>query len=990
MSVDTTLPRSASTLFRFLSLFVLLALPSAVHSQHLDERTAGQTYVLAFPDTVTNGRDNRFQDPLDEHLYVFIYSAVDTKVAITGTGYNRTVNCATGKFQVVDLLDPAQSATQPIVTDVGHPSGAVFRLEARDPIVVYSLMVTRFGSEAFTPIPVEFWGNQYYAAGIPGEVGRDISPAGPSSYNATAKMFPCEITIVAADSNTVVSITPAGRLMDTTWKTTVTLQANQVYQLQSYVDTAHPDALQPEFAGTFIQSNKPIGVISGNTRAQAEDIQPGLGKNIYKNMMMEWLAPVDQHGYSFVYMPTMDGNQLTGVPNEKPEEKRPEEWVRIYGTNGQNRQTTGSYTIPYVGSLTNFTIKAPGAKGYLEQRIQVPEGVYFKTDLPAQAFMNTVAAVKFLGTTGSGGNIGAKYDGVGTFMTEMTARELWVKFAPFYAPVAPSGMTHIVSVVADTNSAKRIVFGTKLGQPTGLFNFTRRIKGTDLIWGYQTVTPGLDYYITGWDFARNVPDTNVRFGGDVRGVRVGHEEWQPGATRRKDEGDPSIASGGRGGDQTLQMSVGYEERLSVAYAYPLAPARILLHYGDSLQIDTVRDCTTLHVQLKAVNANPVGLKSTGLQNSRNAKLVFIDPTNPKDLIAKTTARFDVSPIDPLQDASAMVVIKDRTNKTWQFFYSYQAERVDLAPSGKNGDDLDFGYLPLDSSSVTQLTITNPLVRDINIKELKFVQGGEGFRILSPTFPPAVILKPGDSIHVQVEITPTVPNRYYQDTLRIIMECTELRIKVEGETIAPRLSANDLDFGIVAQGSSTNGFLNICNEGGGFISFSNPNGDSVITGFGPYFSVNNSEIQKLKTARLGYGDCIRLGVTFGGSQPGAYQTTLHIWSTISSGGDSVLLRGIIQESVAGVTAPGMAGYGLGQNDPNPFHDATSIEFSIPSAGKVRLEIYDLLGRRVATLVDGTMQRGVHSATWNASGLPPGIYYCRMLAGEWNSSRKMILR
>jgi hypothetical protein len=987
MSIETPFPRCISITL-LLALLFLLALTTAVHAQ-LDGRTTGMTYVVAFPDTTTNTRDNRFQDKLDEHVYIFIYSAVDTKVTITGNGYNQTVGPVAGKFKVLDLMNVTQKAPQPIVTDVGQISNGAFRLEAQDPIIVYCFMVTRFGSEAFTPIPVESWGTKYYAAGIRGEIGKDISPAGEFNYNAVSKMFPCEITIVAAFDNTVVSMTPAGKLLDTTWKTTVTLQANQTYQLQSYVDTAHPEAVQPEFAGTLIQSSRPIGVISGNTRAQAEDIQAGLGKNIYKNMMMEWVAPVDQHGREFVYLPTLDGWQITGQPTEKPEEKRPEEWVRVYGTNAQGKQTGGSWLDPANGAAANFTIPPPGKGGYHEDLIAVPAAVYYRTDSAAQAFMNTVAAVKFLGTTGFGSNIGAKYDGVGTFMTEMIPRERWVNFAPYYGAVAPSNMNHYVSVVTDTNSAKKIVFGTKLGQPTGPFNFKTRIKGTNLIWGYQTVNTGLDFYITGWDYAKNQQDTSVRFGGDVRGTRTGHEEYRPGATRKKDEGDPSIASGGTGGDQVLHPSE-YEEYLSVAYGYPLASSHIILRPGDSLKIDTSMDCTTLSIHLKALNDSAVGLRSLALERVKNAKLVVTNPVNPKDIIGRSEASFYVTPIDPLQDASATIVITDRTGKTWRLAYTYVAERVDLSPTGKNGDDLYFGILTLDSTAIQRITITNPLPREISIKDLKFVKGTQGFRVLSPTIPPTIILKPGKSMDVQVAITPTIQNRLYEDTLRVIMGCTEVRIKVTGETAYSILSTTDIDFGFVTQGDSATGELRICNTGRGVITFSNPNGDSVITGFGPEFSMSRAAMDSLKAAQLGPGECITLTVTFSGRVPGAYQTELHIWAKSNGGSNAALLRGVIREKPAGVFAPSMAGYSLRQNDPNPSDGSTSIRYSLGSRGHATLEVFNTLGQRVSTLFDGEEEGGEHQARWDAVGMGSGIYYYRLTAGSWSQTRMMVVR
>jgi hypothetical protein len=797
---------------------------------------------------MSNLTDPALPNPMADRYFIYIYSAVATKARLTGLGYSRDVTLAAGEMASVDLTDPAAPAPSPMVVERGAVSASTFRLESDDPVMVYCYMATKFGAEAWTPLPVNAWGTQYYAAGIPAEVGADVMAQGAAAFGYVAKMFPAEITVIAADSNTTISMTPAGRVLNAAWRTTVVLHANQAYQLQSYVDTANPDSQQPEFAGTFIQSNKPIAVLSGNTRAQGVDKGPGLAKNSFKNMMIEALAPVEQHGRQFVYMPTLDGNQITGAPGENIEAKRQEELVRVYGTNKQNKQTTLFHSDPATGALIKEKITPPGKLGYFHQAVTVPEAVYYRTDSAAEAFMNSTGVVQYAGSIiDSGGKIGARYNGWGGYMTELAPREQWVNFTPFVTPAYPSSMKHFINVVTDTLSAVKIVWGSGTGQPNGLFPFTRRIKGTDLVWGTMGLPAGGDFYLRG-------SDTTVRFAGFVYGLNMGYEQYRPGAT-------PAT----------------YEERLALSYGYPLAPSRRILAPGDSLQIDTVTDCRTLHIHLKALSEDPVGLRSVTLENPVNAKFVFVNPSNPNDLIAKVEAALDVVTIDPLQNASATVVITDRTGKNWRIPYSYRARRVDLTPTGKNGDDLDFGDVPLGVPVERDVTVINPLDSDVTIRDLKFLTGNQNFIIISPTVPPAITLKPGESIVIRIQFIATEKNKHYDDSLRIILGCAEVRIKL-----------------------------------------------------------------------------------------------------------------LAQEKPAAVDAPDIAGYGLGQNDPNPFHDATSIEFSIPRAGTVRLEIYDLLGRRVATLVDGTMQRGLHSATWTATGVPAGIYYYRLIGENWSGSREMIVR
>jgi len=84
-----------------------------------------------------------------------------------------------------------------------------------------------------------------------------------------------------------------------------------------------------------------------------------------------------------------------------------------------------------------------------------------------------------------------------------------------------------------------------------------------------------------------------------------------------------------------------------------------------------------------------------------------------------------------------------------------------------------------------------------------------------------------------------------------------------------------------------------------------------------------------------------------------------------------------------------GFALSQNYPNPFNPSTRISFSIPQAGEVTLKVYDMLGREVATLVNGTMAAGTHSATFDASGMSSGIYLYELRSGNTRITNKMTL-
>jgi predicted alpha/beta superfamily hydrolase len=83
------------------------------------------------------------------------------------------------------------------------------------------------------------------------------------------------------------------------------------------------------------------------------------------------------------------------------------------------------------------------------------------------------------------------------------------------------------------------------------------------------------------------------------------------------------------------------------------------------------------------------------------------------------------------------------------------------------------------------------------------------------------------------------------------------------------------------------------------------------------------------------------------------------------------------------------YRLEQNYPNPFNPATTIRYALAQAGHVSLKIFNLAGQEIATLVDSKQNAGEHQAHWQAQGIPSGVYFYQLRAGDHVETRKMIL-
>ena len=110
--------------------------------------------------------------------------------------------------------------------------------------------------------------------------------------------------------------------------------------------------------------------------------------------------------------------------------------------------------------------------------------------------------------------------------------------------------------------------------------------------------------------------------------------------------------------------------------------------------------------------------------------------------------------------------------------------------------------------------------------------------------------------------------------------------------------------------------------------------------------------------------------------------------IGAGGGVFISTSSILTSVPSAEHSVPAGFTLNQNYPNPFNPSTTISFTIRERGRVTLEVFDLLGHRVAQLVDGVREPGRYSATFAPSNLPSGVYFCKLAEGSASLTRRLL--
>jgi flagellar hook assembly protein FlgD len=88
------------------------------------------------------------------------------------------------------------------------------------------------------------------------------------------------------------------------------------------------------------------------------------------------------------------------------------------------------------------------------------------------------------------------------------------------------------------------------------------------------------------------------------------------------------------------------------------------------------------------------------------------------------------------------------------------------------------------------------------------------------------------------------------------------------------------------------------------------------------------------------------------------------------------------------------FNLSQNYPNPFNPVTNFKFSLPQASHVKIEIFNILGQKVKTLVDEDMKAGSFVVDWDGEDqrgveVSSGIYFYRMIADDFSTVKRMVL-
>jgi hypothetical protein len=291
----------------------------------------------------------------------------------------------------------------------------------------------------------------------------------------------------------------------------------------------------------------------------------------------------------------------------------------------------------------------------------------------------------------------------------------------------------------------------------------------------------------------------------------------------------------------------------------------------------------------------------------------------------------------------------------------------------------FGRVGIDDSSSITITITNSSVNTLAISSL--AAGSSSFK--------AVCLKAqitrSDTACIVVTFKP-VAFGSFADTVKIVnnSDTSVVSIPLSGTSPYPaiRLSRDDISFGLVTIDSSVQASVRITDTSVSALTI-----DSVWTGT-KYFSLSTY----LKSSRIHSGDTVVVTCAFTPDSIGKFNDTLYIANTSQASLLRIPLSGtgtdVVVSVAKGTDIPKV--FALNQNYPNPFNPSTTISFTLAKDGFTTLKIYDMLGREVATLVNGDRKAGViNTVTFNASKLASGVYFSRLVSNGSVQVKKLIL-
>ncbi len=727
---------------KFLLLTALLASlgASGVAAQSVAPPIQGRRFIIALPDTTATYAPTAMRGsfPDDDAFLIFFASeTTDVTVRSVADGATATVRVLPSSSAVLSIRDIVKGGI-PLLDEVDRVSRKTFEIIADDPVVTYVYFFTASGSEAYTPLPVEGWGKEYLAATFSQTFVWDVDIFQAHEEGGVRPVTaPASVVVIAAEDRTEVRIAPNSATGEL--ERILFLDAGEAYQIQTKQVSTSPGYPQPNLGGARITANRPIGVMSGNTRTPVEG--SGIFKtpnapwmNTLENVTAEWLWPTLQQGRTFAL------SRVARFPADLSDEI-----VRVYGlSEGYTHVTasTGESVDIRQGEFTDFHSAEATRNDYRPPEYRSP--MVLTADKPVQAVLLTGPYSESKSTTSA-------YQERVTFSSATSTavpHEFWHDFVRFHSPTRPSFLRHWVSVVADSGALLRLD-----GGPVTLKPFPSGPYAHALV----EVDPG--------DHA--LESEGGLFTAIVYGNAAGTYAYRPLRTRKQEE--HTKLGDGREGPQLLHPSQ-YYEIPGITYAYTAAAV-----VRSPLTVTWSEGCDRAEVVARNLDSMRHGPFSMTIDPTTDN----IDVTIVREQgLRKSLVSYRIAfvPRNPDLDGRSSVTITGK-DTSWVFPYTYSSRRLAIVPDSVNLTDV-----PKDVSAATRIVLTNTKTSPVVIRSIRLLHdfgNNGGFRIT--TLPPKGVIEGGESGSFTISFSGRKGGMTYTDSLLVETDCGPIYLPLRGTT-----------------------------------------------------------------------------------------------------------------------------------------------------------------------------------------------------------------
>ncbi|MGE3801718.1 MAG: hypothetical protein AB7H80_11925 [Candidatus Kapaibacterium sp.] len=717
----------------FLATICLLSSVERMSAQEFESPWLGKHFFVALPDTLMNTRGKVRPLP-DRSPELILFSLEETTVRVSGPSGSRTLQLRPDASQLLLFSDFFPAGTTPYLDKVGIPIRKTIEIQSEKDIWVYCRFISPFGSEMFSPMPVEKWGSEYRAGTLPNNLIFNIAATGVDPVSGgieegfSTLSAPGEFLVIASEDDTQVMLTAKVGLSS---GSSLRLNRGEAALLQAQTFLLNPDSIRNDLAGALIRADKPIGVISGNTRspggAGAERVaNPSVTTNSGRNSVADWLLPVTSLGNTFVYTPMLTEFSET------------EELIRLVATEPGTTVVTTSFGGPpqsiAQGEFLEFSSLEwrPGS---------VPSPFVLFSNQPVMAYAISGSWIDLLFDSASYTNAKSWSPA----MSILPPVDHWLNVGRCYAFPLPASVDQYLLLAAEENATVSLD-GRELKLES--------IAATGFKWGRFKVSGG----------DHTVLSTGGTFSGIFYGIRYGYESFRV----------PGIGSGDGKGSKTTHFAE-YDEDLSIAWATPIAGGRLVGEpEPDSLKVSSRDFCDSTVVIVDRISENIWLLGPMNLEfesGSVNTRMVVDTVAGLGPVLGY---RVTLLPIDPTADASATLVVR-ATGVEKRISFNYAGTMVTLPLR------IDFGTgLTAGAEYRQTIVMTNRRSFTATVIDAAIEKGTEGFSIDDGGQLPRP-LQSGQNVSVDLVFNATTPGKTWRDTLLVFTDCGTYRVPLEGRT-----------------------------------------------------------------------------------------------------------------------------------------------------------------------------------------------------------------